>query len=146
MEQLTNQNPRSYSLYFILKLWFRARNVIGTFEKRAPGPFPGSATPISPSHSYLLLASPGPSSGIRGERRFYFSLLLASLFPISSINAHSGWLASCLFQKQVDLLSRLSGSTFFLFPFFFLFSSHSLLIFYPDFKVSLINLFLFLSL
>ena len=37
MEQLTNQNPRSYSLYFVLKIWFRARNVIGTFEKRAPG-------------------------------------------------------------------------------------------------------------
>ena len=37
MEQLTNQNPRSYSLYFVLKIWFRARNVIGTFEKQALG-------------------------------------------------------------------------------------------------------------
>ena len=36
MEQLTSQDPRSYSLYFDLKIWFRARNVTGTFEKRAP--------------------------------------------------------------------------------------------------------------
>ena len=146
MEQLTNQNPRSYSLYFILKIWFRARNVIGTFEKRAPGPFPGSATPISPSHSYLLLASPGPSSGIRGERRFYFSLLFASLFPISSMNAYSGWLASCLFQREVNLLSRLSGSSFFFFPFFSFFSSFPSHFLRWFFKVSVINIFIFLSL
>ena len=31
------QDPRSYSLYFHFDLWFRARKVTGTFEKRAPG-------------------------------------------------------------------------------------------------------------
>ena len=54
MEQLTNQNPRSYSLYFVLKIWFRARNVIGTFEKRAPGLVtefrPGIAFTICTNH------------------------------------------------------------------------------------------------
>ena len=38
MEQLTSQDPRSYSLYFDLKIWFPAQIVTGTFEKRAPGP------------------------------------------------------------------------------------------------------------
>ena len=37
MELFASQNPRSYSLYFDLKTWFRARNVTGAFEKRAPG-------------------------------------------------------------------------------------------------------------
>ena len=37
MEQLTDQNPRFHSLYFVLKIWFRARNVIGTFEKQVLG-------------------------------------------------------------------------------------------------------------
>ena len=36
MEQFVSQDPRSYSLYFDLKIWFRARKVTGTFEKRAP--------------------------------------------------------------------------------------------------------------
>ena len=38
MEQFVSQDPRSYSLYFDLNIWFRARKVTGTFEKRAPGP------------------------------------------------------------------------------------------------------------
>ena len=29
-------DPRSYSLYFDLNIWFRARKVTGTFKKRAP--------------------------------------------------------------------------------------------------------------
>ena len=33
-----NGSLLSYSLYFVLKICFRARNVTGTFEKRAPGP------------------------------------------------------------------------------------------------------------
>ena len=37
MEQFVSQDPRSYSLYFDLNIWFRARKVTGTFEKRAPG-------------------------------------------------------------------------------------------------------------
>ena len=37
MEKFASQDPRSYSLYFDLNIWFRARKVIGTFEKRAPG-------------------------------------------------------------------------------------------------------------
>ena len=37
MELFANQNRRSYSLYFDLKIWFRARNLAGAFEKRAPG-------------------------------------------------------------------------------------------------------------
>ena len=37
MEQFVSQDPRSYSLYFDLKIWFRARKVTGTFEKQAPG-------------------------------------------------------------------------------------------------------------
>ena len=36
MEQFVSQDPRSYSLYFDLKIWFRARKVTGTFEKRTP--------------------------------------------------------------------------------------------------------------
>ena len=30
-------DPRSYSLYFYLNIWFQARKVIGTLEKRATG-------------------------------------------------------------------------------------------------------------
>ena len=33
-----SQERRSYSLYFDLNIWFRARKVTGTFEKRASGP------------------------------------------------------------------------------------------------------------
>ena len=57
MEQFDSQDPRSYSLYFDLKIWFRARNVTGTFEKRAPGtgcPYNGSTR-----KEYLF-----PASGI----------------------------------------------------------------------------------
>ena len=39
MEQFVSQDPRSYSLYFDLNIWFRARKVNGTFEKRAPGDY-----------------------------------------------------------------------------------------------------------
>ena len=35
-EVVASQDPRSYSLYFDLKIWFRAQKVTGTFEKRAP--------------------------------------------------------------------------------------------------------------
>ena len=35
MELVASQDPRSYSLYFDLNIWFRARKVTGTFEKRA---------------------------------------------------------------------------------------------------------------
>ena len=38
MELFASQEPRSYSLYFDLNIWFRARKVTGTFEKRAPDP------------------------------------------------------------------------------------------------------------
>ena len=38
MEWFAGQDPRSYSLYFDLNIWFRARKVTGTFEKRAPDP------------------------------------------------------------------------------------------------------------
>ena len=38
MEQFAGQDPRSYSFYFDLNIWFRAHKVTGTFEKRAPGP------------------------------------------------------------------------------------------------------------
>ena len=38
MEQFASQDRRSYSLYFDLNIWFRARKVTGTFEQRAPGP------------------------------------------------------------------------------------------------------------
>ena len=34
---VASQDPRSYSLYFDLKIRFRARKVTGTFEKQAPG-------------------------------------------------------------------------------------------------------------
>ena len=34
MEYFAGQDPRSYSLYFDLNIWFRARKVIG--KKRAP--------------------------------------------------------------------------------------------------------------
>ena len=54
MEQLTNQNPRSYSLYFVLKIWFRARNVIGIFEKRAPG----LVTEFRPGIAFTICTNP----------------------------------------------------------------------------------------
>ena len=37
MKNFASQDPRSYSLYFDLNICFRARKVIGTLEKRAPG-------------------------------------------------------------------------------------------------------------
>ena len=37
MELFASQDPRSYSFYFDLNIWFRACKVTGTFEKRAPG-------------------------------------------------------------------------------------------------------------
>ena len=36
MEQFVSQDQHFYSLYFDLKIWFCARKVSGTFEKRAP--------------------------------------------------------------------------------------------------------------
>ena len=38
MELFASQDPRSYSLYFDLNIWFRARKVTGTLEKRVPDP------------------------------------------------------------------------------------------------------------
>ena len=38
MEQLTSQDPRSYSLYFDLKIWFRAPNVTGTSRNGPQAP------------------------------------------------------------------------------------------------------------
>ena len=37
MELFASRDPRSYSLYFDLNIWFRARKVTGIFEKGAPG-------------------------------------------------------------------------------------------------------------
>ena len=37
MELFASQDPRSYSLYFDLNIWLRARKVTRTFEKRTPG-------------------------------------------------------------------------------------------------------------
>ena len=34
---ICSQDRHSYSLYFDLNIWFRARKVTGTFEKQAPG-------------------------------------------------------------------------------------------------------------
>ena len=38
MEYLASQDPRSYSFYFDLNIWFRAQKVIGISDKLAPGP------------------------------------------------------------------------------------------------------------
>ena len=38
MEHFASQDPRSYSLYFDLNTWFRARKVTGNFKKGAPEP------------------------------------------------------------------------------------------------------------
>ena len=39
MEYFASQNPRPpYSFYFDLNIWFRAWKVLGTLDKRAPGP------------------------------------------------------------------------------------------------------------
>ena len=38
MKQFVSQDPRSYPLYFDLKIRFRARKVTGIFEKWATGP------------------------------------------------------------------------------------------------------------
>ena len=35
MEYFASQDPRSYSFYFDLNIWFRAWKVIGILEKRA---------------------------------------------------------------------------------------------------------------
>ena len=41
MEYFASQDPHtSYSFYLALNIWFRARKVIGTLDKRAPGPLP----------------------------------------------------------------------------------------------------------
>ena len=37
MEKFASQDSRSYSLNFYLNIWFRARKVTGTFEKRVSG-------------------------------------------------------------------------------------------------------------
>ena len=37
MEKFASQDSHSYSLNFDLNIWFRARKVTGTFEKRVPG-------------------------------------------------------------------------------------------------------------
>ena len=47
MDYFTSQDQRSYSFYFDLNIWFRARKVIGTLEKRAPSrieAIPGRST------------------------------------------------------------------------------------------------------
>ena len=36
MELFASQDPRPYSLYFDLNIWFRARKVTGTFNKTGP--------------------------------------------------------------------------------------------------------------
>ena len=39
MEYFASQDPHSsYSSYFDLNIWFRARKVIGTLDKWTPGP------------------------------------------------------------------------------------------------------------
>ena len=77
------------------------------------------------SRTFLLAASLSIAGAfLRYSRRkeiIFLSFLL--LFPISSINAYSGSLATRLFHKEVALLSRLSGSSFFFFPFFSFFCS-----------------------
>ena len=40
MKKFSGQDPRSYSFYFYLNIWFRARKVTGPFEKRAPDQIP----------------------------------------------------------------------------------------------------------
>ena len=53
MEQFVSQDPRSNSSYFDLKIWFRARNVTGTFEKRAPAAGPvGRKSKVSAREEY----------------------------------------------------------------------------------------------
>ena len=47
MEYFACKDPRSYSLYFDLNIWFRARKVIGTLQKRAPDMLtPGSESTV----------------------------------------------------------------------------------------------------
>ena len=43
MDFIRSQNTPYFSWDFDLKMWFRARKVTGTFEKRAPGPEPDHA-------------------------------------------------------------------------------------------------------
>ena len=44
IEHFASQDPvSSYSFYFDLNIWFRARKVIGTLDKRAPGPLSKAA-------------------------------------------------------------------------------------------------------
>ena len=59
MEYFASQDPRSYSLYFDLNIWFRARKVTGTFEKRAPGQKTGV-------ENYTFWSEIGPGFGEPG--------------------------------------------------------------------------------
>ena len=44
MKYFASQDPRSsYSFYVDLNIWFRARKVIGTLDKRAPDPLSKAA-------------------------------------------------------------------------------------------------------
>ena len=43
MELFASQDPRSYSLYFEMKIWFRARKFNGTFEKQVPDQYSESS-------------------------------------------------------------------------------------------------------
>lgn len=75
------------------------------------------------SRTSLLAASLSMAGAFLWDprRKEIIFLSFSLLFLISSINAYSGSLATRLFHKEVDLLSSLSGGSFFLFPFFHFF-------------------------
>ena len=56
---VASQDPRSYSLYFGLNIWFRARKATATSEKQAPGVLRQRKMITSPSDKYRnLIESP----------------------------------------------------------------------------------------
>ena len=56
MELFASQDPRSFPLYFDLNIWFRARKVTGTFEKRAPGPSPSSGSDVVMKNMFFSIS------------------------------------------------------------------------------------------
>ena len=65
MEKFASQDSRSYSLNFYLNIWFRARKVTGTFEKRVPGlqQFFSALWPSGLVEKWRVSGPPGHSLG-----------------------------------------------------------------------------------
>ena len=75
MESFASQDPRSYSSYFDLNIWFPAGKVTGTFDKRAPGSTVGIKEKTGSNRKNICERSE-PSADYLSDRfaRFFFYL------------------------------------------------------------------------